>query len=105
MPVAILNGPASAGAYESVRLAFPGREGVRSFGDLPGGPFPEVVESFPALGRLAALADDASSVDHAGRIVDGQIKPDVAASMDWTDASDPARAAAATWLAEQGSCP
>ena len=104
VPVAILQGPGTASAYESVLLALHGREGVRTFGEPSAGQAFEVMDSYPLSDGSLLWLTTGITVDHAGRIVDGQIQPDVAASAERTEAGDPARTAAAAWLAEQGSC-
>jgi len=103
-PVAILQGPLSAGAYESVLIAFGGRAGARTFGEPSGGQSFDVMESFPLSDGSLLWLTTQLPVDHTGEVVQGPVEPDVAVPAGESEGNDPARAAATTWLEEQGAC-
>lgn len=103
MPVAVLQGAGTTNVYESLLLAFRGRDTVRTFGEPSAGQ-PVSKASFPLSdGSLLWLTTGVAS-DRASQTYDGPIAPDVSASAEAVDGADPARAAADAWLRGQNAC-
>lgn len=99
-PVAVLTGPQTRSAGESIAVAFRGRPNTRSFGQATGG-FTTGVQGFPLSDGAMILLTVNTYADRTGHVYEGPILPDEPV----TDANpDATLQAALDWLHVQPAC-
>jgi carboxyl-terminal processing protease len=105
-PVALLASPATQAAAELVLVAFQGRAGVHTFGELTRG-LPTLVTHTDLSDGSSIFVSGANSFDRNGKIYNSSISPDVMAATNWSQfgtAQDPVIKAATGWLQSQSAC-
>ncbi|MEO8030819.1 MAG: S41 family peptidase [Gemmatimonadota bacterium] len=109
LPVAVLQGPATASSGEAMVLAFSGRAGSRSFGQ-PSAGLSTANTSFPLIDGATLVVTSGTMADRNGVTYGGVVNPDetveplAESDSRGAEPGDPVLAKAVSWIESIGRC-